>query len=246
MNSPTNDERKRLREWRAEVLKADHVLDQAKLDACQGEVLQWDCVAKLPDDQKAKFEEPLELLDPSGQPTGARAARGLCHWLWLRHGCVHGMCFSPKKLVILQRRALSVADWPAYLDLSFAGHIGKDSLDKALKREGRGEMGLKLVKGSSHIADTRDLEPILSYACIEPPRPQECFYNAEVRFVYGIRLTAAGMGAMCPRDKEAGGFVLLPLAAAFASLRAPDAASALRVSGMHPLYRAVKKWRWSY
>lgn len=239
----TIEQRVRLRELRKEVMANDHVLSDDRISSIEKEVQQWACVQDLKKD--SKFFEQFDLYDAQGQRTGVQTWRGLCHWLWLRHGCVHGMLFTPTKMVILQRRAASVADSPGRLDMAFAGHTGSHEWNTAMELEAKEEVGVELSFDSGHVANLDDLQPVCHYNYVEPPRPDEDFYNVEIRYVFAIRVNSTALGAMQPLDREVGSFLLAPLEEVWTLLRAQEVASALRVSGPIALYHAMKKWDWT-
>ena len=153
----TDQQRELLREWRQKAINTGHVLPAHEIHKIEEEIRQWDCVRSL--DPESKYFEAFNLCTEEGESTGVKAWRGLCHWLWLRHGCVHGMLFTPKKLAIFQRRSESVEDCPGFLDMTFAGHMGTDDLDTAMQSEALGEVGLKLSPNEDHIVNPEDLLP---------------------------------------------------------------------------------------
>ena len=241
-------QRRQLSGWRKEALAADHALSPQRLRQIEDEMQEWDYIKELA--QNAKFFERFDLYDAEAHKTGAQTWRGLAHWLWLRHGSVHGMLFTPSNMVILQRRAVSVEDSPGFIDMTFAGHMGTSRLQAATRYDGRqaleseamDEVGVDLLPGSDHVENAADLEPICHYNYVEPPRPQEEFYNVEIRYVFAIRVTSAALGAVRPLDREVGSFLLTSLEEAWTLLREPNIASALRVSGPLALYHAMKAW----
>jgi isopentenyldiphosphate isomerase len=244
-----DDERVRLREWRAEVISQDHVLNSDRMRAIEEEVVAFPYMSALTPD--AKFFESFDVLTSNGEKTGTRTWRGLAHWLWLRHGCVHGMLFSGRT-VILQRRAASVEDSPGLLDMSFAGHMGVAELRaavgskdrQALESEAWEEAGVDLFQGSRHIIDAADLNPICNYNYVEPPRPADEFYNCEIRYVFAIRLSPVALRALEARDGEVESFLLMQVRDVRDAIRDDTVASALRVSGPLALDHAVKTWEW--
>ncbi len=250
MNLLTQEQRQQLRDWRRQALALDHTLSCETIHDIETEVSQWSYVQGLKD--HSNFFEPFDLYDATGARNGAKTWRGIAHWLWLRHGCVHGMLLTPSKLVILQRRAMSVTDSPGFLDMTFAGHMGTSALKattasegpQALESEAAGEVGVNLLPGSDHIVDAADLEPICQYSFIEPPRPAEDFYNIEIRYVFVIRISSKAMGEMKPIDGEVGSFVIALLEETWALLQSADIASALRVSGPMALYHTMRNWGW--
>lgn len=239
----TVEQKAQLRELRKEVIANNHVLSADRISSIEKEVQRWACVQDLKKD--SKFFEQFDLYDTQGQRTSVQTWRGLCHWLWLRHGCVHGMLFTPSKMVVLQRRAVSVADSPGYLDMTFAGHMGSHEWKTAMELEAKEEVGVDLFPTSGHVANSDDLQPIYHYNYVEPPRPNEDFYNVEIRYVFAIRVNSTALGIMQPLDQEVGSFLLATLEEAWTLLRAQDVASALRVSGPITLYHAMRKWDWS-
>ncbi len=241
-------ERKQLEDWRREATAADHLLDADRIRHIEEMVSQWPVVRELAAD--AKFFEVFELFDSEAHEVGVQAWRGLAHWLWLRHGAVHGFFFTPDGVVILQLRAMTVHDSPGFIDASFAGHIGKSRLrarsrsegPQALESEALGEANIDLLPGSEHVVDLTDLKPIARYDYVEPPRPEEEFYNAEIRHLFAIRLTDQALDEMRPRDREVESFLVLSLGEARELARSPRAASALRVSGPLAFDHAFKAW----
>ena len=240
----TPKQRSRLAEVRRETLDHNHTLSNEKLRYIEEEFDKWPCLQNQAPKAKEKFREVFDLYDSNGDKTGDQTWRGLCHWLWLRHGCVHGMLFTPTSMAIIQRRATSVGDSPGFLDMTFAGHIGQQSVRDAAKSEAKQEVNVDLSEASDHVANVEDLEPICSYDYIEPPRPNEEFYNAERRYVFAIRITNDAMGAIKPLDGEVGSFVLTLPEEAWMTFRVREVASALRVSGPLALYHATRYWDW--
>ncbi len=241
-------ERMKLEAWRREAKAADHLLDSDRLGHIEEQVSQWPAVREL--DADAKFFEVFELFDSEAQEVGVQVWRGLAHWLWLRHGSVHGFFFTPEGEVILQLRAMTVHDSPGSIDASFAGHMGTSRLrarsrsdgPQALESEALGEASIDLLPGSEHVVDFTDLEPIARYDYVEPPRPKDEFYNAEIRHLFAIRLTDQALEEMWPLDREVESFLVLSLGEARELARSPRAASALRVSGPLAFDHASKAW----
>ncbi len=248
MIRPTPEQESQLRDWRREVVASNHLLAGDRMQQIESEVGEWSQIQAL--DKNSKFFESFELLTDAGKETGVRTWRGLCHWLWLRHGCVHGLFFSPANMVILQRRAATVEDSPGFLDASFAGHMGSLRLTagvgssdrQALEAEAWEEAGIDLMPGSKHVVDEEDLKPICRYNYVEAPRPNDQFYNIEVRYVFAVRISESAVGNIQPLDREVGSFLLASIDEAWALLRRGDIASALRQSGPLALYHAMKAW----
>lgn len=244
----TADQRDSLAAWRREVLRGHHLLDQQRLVLIEDEIRQWPQVQEL--DSNSNFFELLAVCDARGVRTGARAWRGICHWLWLRHECVDGMLFTPSELAVVQKRAAWVSDSPGALEMSFAGHVGTAKIraatradgPQALESEAAGEAGVDLFSDSQQIRYPSDLEPIAEYAQIDPPRPRSEFYNAEYRRVFAVRLSEQGVAAIYPRDREVACFLLLPFEEAWSVLQTEQVSSSLRVSGPIALYHAMREW----
>ncbi len=243
------ENKRRLAEWRKEAIANDHILDVARLRQIEGEIHHWACVRALQDG--AKFFEEFDLFDSAAKRSGAQTWRGLAHWLWLRHGSVHGMLFMPNGMVILQRRAATVEDSPGFFDSSFAGHMGAFQLraknrtegPQAVESEAMGEAGIDLLPGSEHVGNPADLMPICQYDYVEPPRPGEEFYNAEIRYVFAIRLTEKAVRDIRPLDHEVDCFIAVSIEEALEISRGPNAASALMVSGPLTLNHARRTWQ---
>lgn len=235
-------EREQVRVWRNEVAANDHLLEIRRIREIESEIERWPRFENL--GKRPEFFEPLSLYDADGRRTGAKSWRGLCHWLGLRHASVHGLFFSPSRMVIFQRRSDTVLDSPGFLDMTFAGHMGCSEVSEALVTEAHGETGIDLGEGSPHIAFSSDLYPIASYDYVEPPRLDNEFYNVERRYVFAIRLNDRAMGAIHPLDREVSAFLLISLEEAGAWLDRDDVASALRVSGPLALDHAADEWHW--
>jgi 8-oxo-dGTP pyrophosphatase MutT (NUDIX family) len=240
----TSKQRSRLAEVRLEVLNNNHILSNERLRSIEDEFEKWSCLQNQNSKERKKFREVFDLYDLDGRRTGNHTWRGLCHWPWLRHGCVHGLLFTPTSMVIIQRRASSVGDSPGFLDMTFAGHMGQQSVYAAAMSEAKEEVNVDLSDTSDNVANRKDLEPIRSYDYIEPPRPNEEFYNAESRHVFAIRVTTKAMGAIKPLDGEVGSFVLASAEEAWMTFRSQAVASALRVSGPLAMYHALRHWGW--
>ncbi|MBN2001533.1 hypothetical protein JW935_28585 [candidate division KSB1 bacterium] len=241
MISLTQKQRDRLAVLRRHVIKNDHVLKGEEIADIQEEVTSWPVVGDLPPDHD--FFEKLDLYESDGSKNGTQCLRGLCHWLWLRHACVHGMLFTPGRLVVLQQRSEIVSDSPGYLDISFAGHTGTKNPQQAARSEAYEEVNVDLEDANNLISEG-DLTPLKIYNYIEPPRSDEEFYNVEIRFVFAVRISGLAVGGMFPRDREAGSILMATMSETWNLLRTHKIASALRFSGPEALYFAMKEWDW--
>jgi hypothetical protein len=235
-------QRERLGAWRDEVANNDYVLMQSRIDAIQAELQEWLIVAEK--DPADKFFEVFRLIDADGNLMDTTVWRGVCHWLNLRHGCVHGLLFTPARLAVLQQRSASVRDSPNRLDMTFSGHMGTQGVMDAVRAEAQEEGGLILDAESGHVADPDDLGCIHSYDYVEPPRPADEFYNVERRFVFAIRLTDQGLGSLSPVDGEVSSFSEMPIDEVWRQIEGGDVASALLVSGPMALHHAAESWKW--
>jgi isopentenyldiphosphate isomerase len=240
MSRLSDAQRAELQTWRKEAVNCGHVFGADRIRSIEEQLRQWEYVNALP--KNSKFFEPFELVGEAGERIGAKAWRGLCHWLWLRHECAHALFFTPANLVLFQRRAASVADSPGYLDMTVAGHVGVSDVQTALQSEAKQEACIDLSGGSDHVADSEDLQPVRSYQHIDMPRADDEFYNIECRYVFAIRLTSTALAELRPLDKEVSCFLMSPLEDACRLMQGPDVASALRFSGPLALYHAMTKW----
>ena len=114
------------------------------------------------------MDEPLDILDETGRPTGEVVLKGEAHRLGLWHRCFHcWICGSDAEgsYLLLQRRAATKDTWPGYLDITAAGHLsaGEETLDGL--REVEEELGLRV--------DPKHLVP-LGTRKVEQQIPQGC------------------------------------------------------------------------
>ena len=235
-----DSQRGRLRILRDEVAENDYVLTQPRIDVIQDELRQWPVIGEK--DPSDKFFELFRLFEPDANTMDVTAWRGVCHWISLRHGCVHGLTFAPTGLAVLQQRAASVQDSPGCLDMTFSGHMGTRGVIDAARAEALEESGLVLNAQSGHMVDPGDLKHIDSYDYVEPPRPAEEFYNVERRFVFAIRITDKALESLSALDGEVAMFRQTTIDAVWGLLRGRDAASALRMSGPVALRYAAESW----
>lgn len=91
-------------------------------------------------------EELIDVLDASGNFTGAVKPKSEVHRDGDWHRSVHVWIVTPDGRVLLQKRASTKKSHPGLWDISAAGHIsaGESSLDSAL-RETEEELGLRLA-----------------------------------------------------------------------------------------------------
>ena len=93
------------------------------------------------------MDEPLDILDEAGRPTGGVAPKSEAHRLGLWHRCFHlwiSGSDAEGAYLLVQRRAADKDTWPGYLDVTAAGHLvaGEETLDGL--REVDEELGLRV------------------------------------------------------------------------------------------------------
>jgi isopentenyldiphosphate isomerase len=103
-------------------------------------------------------EEPLEVYEADGRPTGVAKARGAVHrdgdwhlafFCWIfRHG-------PNGAEVVLQQRAETKDVWPGRFDASAAGHVRFGETTAEAAREIEEELGLRI--------DVGELEPVMRH-----------------------------------------------------------------------------------
>ncbi len=180
---------------------------QARLDSIAAE-MQPQKAALRPGDK----DELLPLFDGQGKPTGMNAPRWICHVLGLRHCCADVLLIwrSPTMgdTLLLQIRSWDKDDSPGRLDISASGHmkVADPSSEATALAEMRQETNLS-------IDDLREkkLHSLGGYACDEPPRPAESFFNSEWREVYLAYVTDEGFRKIDFPDGEVAGVAIFPL-----------------------------------
>jgi isopentenyldiphosphate isomerase len=98
-------------------------------------------------------EEMVDVLDPSGIPSGRVVPKGEAHGRGLLHGCAHVWIASPggpgrAPHLLVQRRADTKETWPGRLDVTAAGHLGAgEGPVRGALRELEEELGLRVLPG---------------------------------------------------------------------------------------------------
>lgn len=94
-------------------------------------------------DLNLSMEEYIDVLDPSGKPTGEKKDKKEIHRVGDWHRAAHVWIINPKGELLIQRRSASIRNHPNKWDISAAGHVssGESSLVCA-KRETKEELGL--------------------------------------------------------------------------------------------------------
>lgn len=90
------------------------------------------------------MDELVDILHPSGEPTGKIALKSEAHRRGLYHRCFHCWISDPEKgLLFVQRRAQHKETWPGRLDTTAAGHLAAGEMALDGLRELEEELGLK-------------------------------------------------------------------------------------------------------
>jgi isopentenyldiphosphate isomerase len=158
-------------------------------------------------------EELLDVLDPSGKPTGQVAPKSEAHRLGLWHRCFHCWVLNPSSNdggphLLVQRRAAYKDTWPERLDVSAAGHLssGEEPLDGL--RELEEELGLRVSPRRLLPLGTRRVEQEI------PPAPGfPGGTDREFHEVY-LLLDATPPGKLRLQREEVAAVLRLPLGAA--------------------------------
>lgn len=95
--------------------------------------------------KKTPIDEWVDLVDPSGRPTGETVLKSDAHRKGLLHPTVHIWCYSGDGRILLQQRGVRKSTFPLKWDVSVAGHIGAgEGPIKAALREIEEEIGLDM------------------------------------------------------------------------------------------------------
>lgn len=91
------------------------------------------------------MDELIDILTPTGKPTGTKALKSEAHKNGWFHATVHIWLFTADEKILLQKRALTKKVFPGIWDISVAGHVGAgEEIIEGSKREIFEEIGLKL------------------------------------------------------------------------------------------------------
>lgn len=129
-------------------------------------------------------DEPFDVLDADGQPTGVVKPRGEVHrdgdWHRGLHIWVYGFADGSRPYMLFQRRSLGKDTWPGAFDVAVGGHFrAGESLEETL-RETEEEIGLvatldELVRLGTHFMSAhgpgwidRELHEVFALRCDQP------------------------------------------------------------------------------
>ncbi len=177
---------------------------------------------------EAADQEPLDVLDAAGLPTGEVKARGQVHRDGDWHRAIHIWIVQHGRYVLLQRRSRDKRLEPLKLDVSVGGHLraGETLLDAL--REAEEELGLELRPGQVEYLGTAVSERF--YPQLDPPlvdrEHQDVYVALDDRPLPAYRLQASEVDTLyeVPLEKA---IALIetgePVAAAgFDSMRRPS------------------------
>jgi isopentenyldiphosphate isomerase len=102
----------------------------------------------------ADANEPLDVLDEAGQPTGVVKARADVHRDGDWHRAFHLWVLHPDGYVLLQRRSRAKDLAGGCVDVSVAGHLRAGETLQGVLREADEEVGLELRPGEVTFLDT--------------------------------------------------------------------------------------------
>lgn len=152
-------------------------------------------------------DEWLEVLDPSGEPTGERRLREVVHRQGLWHRTLHlwiVRMVSGTPYVLMQRRSGAKDLEPGKLDVAVGGHLGAGEGVAAGLREAEEELGLVLTP--------EDLVPL---GCFRAERTYPHAVDREFQETFVLRRDA-GLETYTLHPEEVAALYALPLEGAVA------------------------------
>jgi len=124
--------------------------------------------------------ELFEILDKHGKPTGEVVDKTKLHKINLWHRAAHVWITNSKGELLLQKRAVIVANHADMWDISVAGHTrAGDTTLQTAKREAHEELGLRVA-----LQDFKLLFTVRQ----QVSRPNEHYFNNEINDVYLVKL----------------------------------------------------------
>jgi len=97
--------------------------------------------------KRPKLDEPIDVLDKFGDPTGSVSDVDTVHEQGLIHGGVHVGLYTKNGKVVMERRSSNIIFNPGLWDISMGGMIRSgEQPEKTLLREVKEELGIKLRK----------------------------------------------------------------------------------------------------
>lgn len=127
------------------------------------------------------MDEPIELLDADGKPTGERCLKSEAHRMGYLHATVHVWFYTKNLEVLIQKRKASKDTFPGLWDVSVAGHIpfGESPKEGAV-REVSEEIGLTIDKNDLLFFDNFDEKHIHASNFIDNERHHVFFCELKV------------------------------------------------------------------
>lgn len=104
-------------------------------------------------------DEPVDILDEKGQPTGQVLMKSEVHAKSLWHPVTHLWIYNSKNQLLFQKRAPQKLVWPGKWDVSIGGHMAAgETPEQAVIKEAGEELSLKLQAGQAEFLKTIRLE----------------------------------------------------------------------------------------
>ena len=163
----------------------------------------FDFAMRASEHARSTGDEPLDVLDEEGQPTGEQVARREVHARGLWHAAVHIWLIDAHRNVIVQRRSRFKDLSPGRIDVSVGGHVRAGESWPQTLREAEEELGVPLEIGHVRLLGTHasscvhedgaiDREHLTVLAAIcDQPLHHYVLDAREVETVYAVPLAAA-------------------------------------------------------